>query len=78
MKGPGGRSGLVPAAGIHRMENHDEAYRIWSRMEVRHRVLVHSAPRSWSLRIPTPIGAGERLRRAGRIGQKLKHAVNDL
>lgn len=34
---------LEPAAavGIHLMENHDEAYRIWSRAGVRDRVLVH-------------------------------------
>jgi tetratricopeptide (TPR) repeat protein len=41
MEDSGQRSGLAPAGGIHLMENHDEAYRVWSRMGVRDRVLVH-------------------------------------
>jgi tetratricopeptide (TPR) repeat protein len=41
MKAPGRQPGSAPAVGIHLMENHDEAYQIWSRAGVRHRVLVH-------------------------------------
>jgi tetratricopeptide (TPR) repeat protein len=41
MKAPRQFAGPAPLVGIHLMENHDEAYRIWSRAGVRDRVLVH-------------------------------------
>ena len=41
MKAPGRHPGSAPAVGIQLMENHDEAYRVWSRAGMRDRVLVH-------------------------------------